>query len=438
MQCMHPRRKINKQLSGTILSFSLLFTATHLTADNLTLQQAEQIALTSEPGLISQNWQVRSEMEKAVADGQLMDPKIQIGLVNLPTDSFDFGQEAMTQLKVSYLQQFPAGNTLDLKQQKTNLKSELTQSKMANRNLTILKDVRLAYLEIYYWEQARQTILKNKQLFAQLVDTVQSLFSVGRNNQQDLIRAQLGLSRLDDRLLKIEQKIMIQRSKLSRWLGIQNSLQTLASVLPELPPVKLLDNFDSLSEHFQVHPKIQQIDKQIKINRKDIQLVNESLKPGWGLNVSYGFRDDDPMGRDRADFVSAAVTFDLPLFSANRQDRKRLSKEHEYQSLKSKRSALLRQLIAELQQEIANESSLLKRQELYSKLMLPQAKQQTEASLLAYQSDRGNFSDVMRAYMDDLNANLDSKRIAIDRRKAQAKILYFIPAFRQEIQTEFR
>ena len=437
MRCMQPSQFLKSKLTTTILSFSLLFTPTLVTANNLTLLQAEQIALTDEPGLISQNWQVRSLKEKAVADGQLMDPKIQIGLVNLAADSFDFGQEAMTQLKVSYLQQFPAGNTLELKQQKTNKKSELIQSKMANRNLTILKDVRLTFLEIYYWEQAKQTILKNKQLFTQLVEIVQSLFSVGRNDQQDLIRAQLGLSRLDDRLVKIEQKIMVQRSKLSRWIGTKNSLKTLVAEIPSLPVIQLSDNFDSLSEHFLVHPKIQQIDKQIEINRKDIQLVNESLKPGWGLNVSYGFRDDDPMGRDRADFVSAAFTFELPFFSENRQDKNLLSKEHEYQSLKNKRNEVLRQLIAELQQEMANESSLSKRQDLYNKLLLPQAEQQAQASLLAYQSDRGSFSDVMRSYMDDLNANLDNKRIAVDRRKAQARILYFVPAFRQEIQTEF-
>lgn len=437
MQSIQKKSLIKSLFIGPIY-FVLLSTSSVVLSKDLTLQQAEQIALIDEPGLIGQNWQVRSLMEKAIADGQLMDPKIQIGVSNLPTDSFDFGQEAMTQLKVSYLQQFPAGDTRDLEQQKTHKKSELIQSKMAKRNLTILKDVRLTFLETYYWEQSKNTIFENRKLFTQLVEIVQSLFSVGKNDQQDLIRAQLELSRLDDRLNKIEQKITTQRAKLSRWLGSENSFRALAPGLPELPAIQLNNDFVSLSEYFQLHPEIQQIDKQIEINRKDIQLVNESLKPGWGLNVSYGFRDEDPTGKDRADFISAAVTFDLPLFSTRRQDKKVLSKEHAYQSLKNKRLELIRKLVAELQQEVANESILVKRQELYNKLLLPQVKQQAQASLLAYQSDRGNFSDVMRAYMDDLNANLDAKRIAIDRRKSQSKILYFIPAFRQEIQTEFR
>ena len=50
-------------------------------------------------------------MEKSVAEGELMDPKLQIGLLNLPTDTFDFDQEPMTQFKVSYIQQFPSGDS---------------------------------------------------------------------------------------------------------------------------------------------------------------------------------------------------------------------------------------------------------------------------------------------------------------------------------------
>ncbi len=328
MQYKQPGQNTRQYFFTLTLSFIFVSTPTLLIADNLTLQQAEQIALTEEPGLISQHWKAKSLMAKSVADSQLMDPKLQIALSNLPTDSFDFGQEAMTQFKVSYLQQFPSGDSLELKQQKIVKQSELIQSTMANRNLTILKNVRLTYLEAYYWEQAKKTILKNKKLFTQLVEIVQSLFAVGRNDQQDLIRAQLELSRLDDRLAKIEQNIITQRSRLSRWVGMENSSKNLSAEIPDLPISQPMHDFENLTKYFQLHPKIQQIDKQIEITRKDIELVDESLNPGWGLNVSYGYRGEDSAGNDRADFISAAATIDLPFFTSKRQDKKRLSREH--------------------------------------------------------------------------------------------------------------
>ncbi len=395
----------------------------------LTLKDAERIALTDEPGIISQQWQVKSLSEQAVADGQLKDPKLQVALANMPTDTFNFDQENMTQFKIGILQQFPAGDTLDIRQQKTLKQSELLATNISERKINILKEVRLTYLEIYYWEQAYKTIRQNKRFFSQLVEIVRSMFSVGRNNQQDLIRAQLELSRLDDRLTRITQKINSQRSKLARWIGTQNSYNALSKDLPDInnPDLSSL-NDEKLTQLLLTHPKIQEVDKQLEVSRKDIELARESYKPGWGLNVSYSYRDNKPKGpnRNRADFVSAGVTIDLPLFTANRQDKKLLAKEHKYQSLKDKRNEVLRQMLSGLQQEIVNEEQLQKRHQLFYNTLLPQARRQTRASLLAYQSDRGDFADVMRAYIDQLNVHLDERRIAVDHLQTKAKILYFV------------
>ncbi len=423
-----------KQIRQSYIFFFLIvsFSTSVYAEPILTLDTAEQTALVDEPGIISQQWQMESLSAQAIADGQLMDPKLQVGLNNMPTDTFNFDQENMTQLKVGLIQQFPAGDSLNIKQQKTQKQSELFLARISERKLSIIREVRLTYLEIFYWEKARKTIKQNKRFFSQLVEIVQSMFSVGRNNQQDLIRAQLELSRLDDRIVKITQKINTQRSKLSRWIGVEKSQQDLTIQLPKLTMPKLTNEFETLSQLFYSHPKIIDIDKQLEISRKDIELAKESYKPGWALNVGYGYRDNNPNGSSRSDFISAGVTIDLPLFTGNRQDKKLLSKEHKYQSLKDKRVETLRQLVAALQQEVASEEQLQNRHQLYNKLLLPQARQQTQASLLAYQSDRGDFADVMRAYIDDLNVKLDERRIAVDHLQSIAKILYFTSSFESE------
>ena len=40
--------------------------------------------------------------------------------------------------------------------------------------------------------------------------------------------------------------------------------------------------------------------------------------------------------------------------------------------------------------------------------------------MLAYQSDTGDFADVMRAYIDDLNARLAYLRLQVDQAKSYA------------------
>ena len=203
-------------------------------AETLTLQIAEQVALESEPGILGLDAKTQSMMQKSIAAGELMDPKLQIGVLNLPTDTFEFDQEAMTQFKVSYIQQFPSGDSRELKRDKAVSQSRLFQHQIEERRRQLLAQVRLSYLETLYWEQARETVTQNKQLVSQLADFVQSQFSVGRTNQFEFITVQQSLSKLDDRLAQIDQNISGERYKLSEWIGENASQLPLSTGIPLL------------------------------------------------------------------------------------------------------------------------------------------------------------------------------------------------------------
>lgn len=398
----------------------------HAEMETLSLLRAETLALSNEPGINALDAKTQSMMQRSVADGQLMDPKIQIGLLNLPTDTFDFNQEAMTQLKVSYIQQFPSGNTREIKSEKSVKQSEQFQHRMEERKRAILKKVRTSFLEVLYWDQAKQTVIKNQQLLNQLTEIVQSLFSLGRNLQLDVLTVQLQQSKLEDRLTQIEQKISQQRFKLSEWVG-ENSKLPLQTQLPVFSTSQWL--FQTAEESLNLlasHPKALEINTLLDITRKDIELIRESEKPGWNLNVSYAYRDDAQNGTDRADFVSAVVTLDIPLFTEHRQQKHRQSQQFKIQSNQDQRDALLRKMFSELSQIQVNESLIEQRKTLYQEKLIPQAQQRSEAAMQNYQSGNGAFSSVMQAYMDALNTELEAHRLNIDQLKNQASALYLV------------
>ena len=422
-----PYKKISGQVFPLLLASIIVLSNPVTASETLTLAQAELIALDGEPGIKGLQAKSNSMQERAVAEGQLMDPKIQLGLLNLPTDTFDFDQEAMTQLKLSYIQQFPAGNTRQIKQQKAIKQSEQLHSRVQDRKIDILKQVRLSYLEIMYWEQAKKTIRKNRKLLTQLSDIVQSQFSVGRNSQQDVLTVQLNLSKLDDRSSKIDQMISAERVNLMQWIGDSATQLAIQSEFPEFTLPDLNLDMQGMIETLQSHPKIIEIDQSLDITRKDIEIVDESKKSGWGLNVSYSYRDDAPNGTERADFLSAVVTLDLPLFSEQRQDKQKLSKEWDYQSQKDQRNAVLRKMSSELHKFKEDQRLLENRLNIFRKQLLPQVEQRADAALQAYQSDSGQFSNLMQAYIESLNIKLDETRIIIDRLKTQARILYLVP-----------
>jgi hypothetical protein len=73
----------------------------------LTLAEAEDLALSSEPGRAALIARADALEDESVAAGQLPDPTLRIGLMNYPIESGGFTTEGMTQAQLGFRQAFP-------------------------------------------------------------------------------------------------------------------------------------------------------------------------------------------------------------------------------------------------------------------------------------------------------------------------------------------
>ena len=166
------------------------------------------------------------------------------------------------------------------------------------------------------------------------------------------------------------------------------------------------------------------IDKKINASLQGIALAKQSYEPQWGVNASYAYRDDDPMRNNRAHLFSMGVTFDLPLFTDNRQDQQVSAAISQTESVKTERLLLLRQLMGTYSSGKGRLLRLVERQSLYNTKLLPQIQDQAEASLTAYTNDDGDFSEVVRARIAQLNAKIESLTIETQIQKVQLELNY--------------
>ena len=129
-----------------------------------------------------------------------------------------------------------------------------------------------------------------------------------------------------------------------------------------------------------------------------------------------------PSGEPRSDFVSLSVSVDLPFFGKNRQDRRLAAAFSERRAVTQSKHAIHAQLRSQLMQEYTRWSELTRRLALYEAQILRQSKGRAQAALLAYQSDTGDFADVMRGYIDDLTTRLEHMRLQVDRAQSYAAL----------------
>lgn len=391
--------------------------------DILTLQQAQSLALEMDPGSKRFQSLARSMQEKSVADAQLPDPQLRVGLLNFPVDTFARDQEPMTQIQLGFQQMIPRGDSLNIQSQRSLINARSNEYRADERQSMLIKQVRLSWLEMYYWLRAEDVVTQNRELFEQLVEVTQYHYGAGRSNQQDVIRAQLELSRLDDRLLEIKTR----QEKARAELAVLTGRKPHSFVLPKELPVIAHDlKLDGLHAKLALHPMLQVARSQVEARQKDVALAREAYKPGWMFGVNYGLRDGrNPNGSERADFVSVGVTVDLPLFREKRQDRRLKASQYQLGASQQMRDQRYLQLRQELDKAFADWQRLDERQALYQQTLIPQAEQNSEASLFAYQNDRTDFPTLMRSRITVLETHLKSIRIHVDRVKAQARVLYF-------------
>jgi len=411
----------------------------------MSIDEAVEIAKNNDPWLDgSLQRQISLEAESTAAS-TMPDPMLNLGFANLPTDTFDFGQEAMTQFKVGVTQTIPRGDSLELQQKQLGRRGSQEPLLREDRIAKVSVSVSHHWLDAYRAKETIRLIEDDRELFEHLVDVAQSSYTsaVGKTRQQDLIRAQLELTRLEDRLTVLNERLDISLSQLGEWLlprapGSREKWQYARSDWQDLPadmPVLSVPQPELLSmahapepqeiaTHLVSHPAILNLDVKIAASATGIEIAEQKYKPEWKVNASYGYRDDAPNGLERSDFFSVGLAVDLPLFTSNRQDKQVQSAIASTESVRTEKALLLRSMVAAFDTQRSRLLRLNERNELYQSRLLLEMHEQAEASLTAYTNDDGDFAEVVRSRIAELNARIDALNIEIERLKTIVQLNY--------------
>lgn len=409
--------------------------------NELALQNVIKIAVLNDSWLKGNEYSQEAIEESSIAAGTYADPKVTIGAADIPTDTFDLNQEGMTHVGIS--QMFPRGDSLEIRQEQLKLQASQYPYQREDRKGKLTVQIAQLWLEAYKAQESIALIEKNRSLFEQLADIAESSYSstFGKTRQQDIIRAQLELTKLEDRLTLLKQKKDTALLSLSEWLSdftedkinSGNILESSNLLLPRsFPNIEMINpNYFNLKEDsekiltmFENHPSIKNIEQKIKATSKSIKLARENYKPQFSVNTSYAKREDDLMGRNRADLFSVGLTFDLPIFVKNKQDKELQVAMLKTKSVETEKILQYKKLFSLYETTKADLIRLKERQSLYLTKLLPQMNEQSEASLTAYTNDDGDFPEVVRSRISQLNAQIDILNINVDIQKNIVKYNY--------------
>jgi len=416
------------RLYRTAVVGALLLTSFGLSAEpRLALEEAIDIAVRGDPWSAQSIQLQKALLDESVAAAALPDPRITLGAANLPTDTFDTGQEGMTQATIGLSQRFPRGDSRSLARDKKKELAESQSFQRENRQELVVRSVTYLWLELWKAQESVRLIESNRGLFEQLADVAEAGYTSTMNGsrQQDIIRASLELTRLDDRLTALHAQMETAQEELGEWVGndtfrLRVSERIPLNLLARLPSTA----FDVSDNSVITHSSIRATDQLIDAGSIEVELARQAYKPEWTVSAQYGYRDQAPNGQDRADLFSIGIGFDLPIFTGNRQDRTVSAAIARVEAAKSDRRLQVRSIKAEGRAAGARINRLDERITLYQRTLLPQMAEQANAALSAYNNDDGDFAEAVRARIAELNAQVDFIQMTAERAKNLATFRY--------------
>ncbi len=356
--------------------------------------------------------QVESLKEEVSFAGSLEDPRLGFGVLNLPTDSWEFDEEPMTQKTIFLAQKFPWFGKLSLKSQRQALMASEQQAVLEAKKLELARKIAIAYYELGFVVTNYEINERLTDMVTQLLKVAETRYASGEGLQQDVLQAQVELSKLLDEKIVLEKRRRTLRDQLNEMLNREQFMAINPLIDLSYPALGL--DFQALKamkeRSLAKNPWLHLRQARVAQSEVEINLAKKEYWPDMDFRVAYGQRDDDPNGSDRPDFFSATVTINVPLWAKSRQNKKLAAakKSHEaaIKSFRNLAESLPYQVDA-LATEIKDTQNNYK---LYVDALLVQSGQWARSSLAAYEVGKVEFSTMVSAHIMLLRAELQAKR----------------------------
>jgi outer membrane protein TolC len=391
----------------------------------LQLDQAVADALANSPELAGLHAEVEAMRTVTSQVHALPDPVLSLNAMNMPTDSFDLDQEPMTQMQVAISQSFPFPGKRKLRSRVVGQQIEATDSMLAERRTAIVGDVRATWWQLMNHDRALQIVEQNKELMRDFVDIAQTKYRVGNGLQQDVLLAQLELSRLLDRELRLNGMRQGAQARLNALMGRPANWQI---TLPAAPPNTVLPELPSEAQLLQqagsLRPLIAVQQDLVEAARIRLDLAEKDRYPDLKLGVGYGFRQGfDPLRMtDRSDLLTVMLSVDIPIFSGSKQSKEVEQRSHEVSRQNFRLQDTLRNVEAAVSRYVAEYQAASSQVALLETAIIPQAQQIVSSMLAGYQVNEVDFLNVVNTQITLYNAQISYWESLGNAKQALAKL----------------
>ena len=405
--------KISKSKNfGTMKTLILLCLSISI-AISQTLDDYIKIALENNQELRAYKLQVEAADRKIKQVSTPSDPMLMLGIINLPTN-FSFTADMMTMKEIGISQMLMYPEKYSLMGKMAEKDYEIAKEIYESKRLELIASVKMLYFEIYYMTRAIEITRRSIDLLRDFVKIASTRFATGQGIQQDVLKAQVELSKMIDELVKMEteRKDMIARFNALLYRKPMDSVY----VPDEMRFVEFTKGFDEIEKlAFENNPMLIAMGKMVEKDRVMNRLARKELIPDFEVKFSYGVRSAiDPSGMKALDMLSLSVGMNLPVFFWRKQNLKIQETEISISQSEAKYLAMKNEISKMIQETLNKIEKNVRLIDLYKNGLIPQATQNLNIGLVGYQVGKIDFMTLVDNFMSLYNYQIQYEKIFSD------------------------
>jgi outer membrane protein, heavy metal efflux system len=355
-------------------------------------------ALTRSPALAALRAQVAASRHRELpAAAALADPMVEATFQDVSFPRYTVGKDENSMLAIEIRQGLSYPGKRAARRDAARAETAGREAELARLERSVAAQVRAAYARLFALDGETTSLGAARELLEVLSATASSRYSAGQAEQEALLKAQIEVSRLDERVADLQAERAAAVAELSRLLD-RPGAEPLGPVV-SLPPVAVPHGgLEALAEARS--PEVAVRRTGVEVAERQLAMARLDLRPDLSAGAGLGLRGGlDPV-------VTLRFGVELPLWRRQKQLPLVAAAEAELEAAQHQlrdAQAMARSAAARLAARFFAAEGQIR---LYREAILPQTSAAIDAARASYLAGRGDFTTVGQ----DFNLWLDARK----------------------------
>jgi outer membrane protein, heavy metal efflux system len=253
----------------------------------VSLESLVREALQNNPEIKAARARWEASTKRPSQEGSLPDPTIGVSWQNVRFDRITLNEDPDSMIRFPFTQELPFPGKLSLKEKVAKQKAEAQEQSYEAVVRKVIADLKQAYYDWYMINKSIEITQENKELSEKFLKISEAKYEVGLGIQQDVIRAQVEVSKFIEQLEILQQQKGVVEARITSilnrpplgTLGAPEDLEKPAIDLTAKELYKLIEDNS---------PILKMREKIVESETEALKLAKREYYPDFSIGIAPG------------------------------------------------------------------------------------------------------------------------------------------------------